>query len=85
MFERAAIAPGDRVLDIGCGVATTAIEIARRFAARVTAADISPLMLEHACASVRARGLDDRVTVEQADILDLPYATTASTWCWPRP
>ena len=35
------------MLDIGCGVTTTAIEVARRFAATVTAADISPLMLAH--------------------------------------
>ena len=30
-------ASGQRVLDIGCGVATTAIEAARRFGATVTA------------------------------------------------
>ena len=30
--------PGQRVLDFGCGVGTTAIEIARRFGAEVTAA-----------------------------------------------
>ena len=30
MFELAGLQPGQRVLDVGCGVATTAIEIARR-------------------------------------------------------
>jgi cyclopropane fatty-acyl-phospholipid synthase-like methyltransferase len=30
------------VLDVGCSVATTSIEIARRFNVRVTAAHISP-------------------------------------------
>jgi hypothetical protein len=32
---------GQDVLDPGCGVATTAIEVARRFGCRVTAVDIS--------------------------------------------
>jgi SAM-dependent methyltransferase len=65
-------APGQRVLDIGCGVATTAIEVARRFGITVTAAEISPLMLARRGNVTRA-GLSDRVAVEQADILNLPY------------
>ena len=61
------------MLDIGCGVATTAIEVARRFGATVTAADISPLMLVRARTNVARAGLTDRVSVEEADILALPY------------
>jgi SAM-dependent methyltransferase len=58
-----------RVLDVGCGVATTAIEIAHRHGAQVTAVDISPLMLERAEANARAAGLADLVTVTFGDIL----------------
>jgi len=43
LLLRAQITGSARVLDVGCGVATTAIEIARRHGARVTAVDISPL------------------------------------------
>ena len=53
------------MLDVGCGVGTTAIEIARRFRAHVTVIDISPLMLDRIRANVHAAGLEDRVTVEQ--------------------
>jgi SAM-dependent methyltransferase len=73
LLARARIGPDDRVLDVGCGVATTAVEIARRFGARVTAADVSPLMLERASVNVRSAGTDGRVTVEVADVLELPY------------
>ena len=73
LLERAAIVAGDRVLDVGCGVGTTAIEIARRCDASVVAADIAPLMLERAGANVRDAGVADRVTVEVGDILELPY------------
>jgi len=37
----AALAPGQQVLDIGCGVGTTAIAMAKRFMVAVTAADVS--------------------------------------------
>ena len=72
LLRRARITGSARVLDVGCGVATTAIEIARRHGARVTAADISPLMLERAEASVRAAGVADLVAVTSGDILKLP-------------
>jgi SAM-dependent methyltransferase len=73
LLRRARITGPDRVLDVGCGVATTAIQIARRHGARVAAADISPLMLERAQANARDAGLDGRVAVEEGDILDLRF------------
>jgi SAM-dependent methyltransferase len=73
LLERAQIRDSDQVLDVGCGVGTTAIEIARRHGADVTAADISPLMLERARANVRATGTEQQVSIHDADILCLPY------------
>jgi SAM-dependent methyltransferase len=62
-----------QVLDIGCGVGTTAIEIARRTGAQVIAADISSEMVARARRNVAAAGVEDRVRVENADICYLPY------------
>ncbi len=72
LLARAELGPGDRVLDIGCGVATTAIRIATRTGATVVAADISPLMRERAARNVRRAGAGG-VCVQTADILALPY------------
>ena len=69
LLGRAGITPTSRVLDVGCGVGTTAIEIAQRYGGRVTAVDISPLMLVRAAANVTAAGVADRVAVEEGDIL----------------
>ena len=77
LLRRAQITGSAKVLDVGCGVATTAIEIARRHGARVTAADISPLMLERAEANAHAAGVADLVTVTSADILALPFDDAA--------
>lgn len=73
LLDQAAITSDDLVLDVGCGVGTTAIEITRRFGATVVAADIAPVMLERATANVAGADLADRVTVEEGDILALPY------------
>lgn len=74
LLARAGITPASRVLDVGCGVASTPIRIARDSGAHVTAVDIEPLMLERAQANVRAAGLTDRVTVRHGDITALPFA-----------
>lgn len=73
LLARARITATSQVLDVGCGVATTAVEIARRFGAQVTAVDIAPLMLERAEANVRAAKMTDRVTVQPGDICALPF------------
>ena len=77
LLGRAGITPTSRVLDVGCGVGTTAIEIAQRYGGRVTAVDISPLMLVRAAANVTAAGVADRVAVEEGDILALSYPDDA--------
>jgi SAM-dependent methyltransferase len=74
LLSWAGVQRGERVLDIGCGVGTTAIRLAREQGAEVTAADISALMRERARANVAAAGLSEQVRVEEADILALPYA-----------
>lgn len=60
LLRWAGITEATRVLDVGCGVATTAVEIARRFGSTVTAVDIAPLMLERAAVNVAAAGMSDR-------------------------
>jgi len=74
LFERANLRLGQRVLDIGCGVATTAIAIAQRFCVEVTAADISPIMLARARANIHAAGIEGRINVEEGNITALRYA-----------
>lgn len=73
LLQRAGFQSGQRVLDVGCGVGTTAIEIARRFGANVMAIDISPLMLDRARTNVHRARLDEHVTVRHGDILALAF------------
>lgn len=79
LLAAAELRPEHDVLDIGCGVATTAVEIGRRFGSRVVAADISIDMRERATANVRRTGQADRVSVQGADICALPFPIRRST------
>lgn len=67
-LQAAALAPGDAVLDVGCGCGSTTLELARRVgpAGRATGIDVSRPMLELA----RRRAADDGVAnaaFEEAD------------------
>jgi SAM-dependent methyltransferase len=73
LFGLAHLKPGQKVLDVGCGVGTTAIQSARRFGVTVTAVDISPIMLERARSNVRRAKLEREIEVESGDILALRF------------
>ena len=73
LFSLAELTANDRVLDVGCGVGSTGIEIVRRFGSRVTISDKSQLMLSEARANVAAAGMTGGIDVDWGDIVDLPY------------
>jgi SAM-dependent methyltransferase len=73
LYKLSDLQPGMHVLEVGCGVGTTAIEVVRRFDCHVTAVDIDPFMVERAEDNVKAAGLTGRVTVAQGDIQSLNY------------
>jgi SAM-dependent methyltransferase len=74
MLDAAGLKPGDRVLDIGCGHATTTIDAARRVAPGGSAlgVDISNAMLRTASQRVAAAGLDN-VALLEADAQVQPF------------
>jgi ubiquinone/menaquinone biosynthesis C-methylase UbiE len=70
-FRRLGVAPGTRLLDVGCGAGQLAL-IAARAGAQVTGCDISTNWIEKARARAAAEGLE--VTFEEGDAESLPYA-----------
>jgi SAM-dependent methyltransferase len=61
LMEKAAFAPGEQVVDVGCGAGATSLEIARRVAPRgaVTGLDISPVLVETGRQRAAAASLDN--------------------------
>ncbi len=74
LLEICRIAPGQRVLDIGCGTGYTACFLAKTYQVDVTAADISPRVLTWAKKRIRAEGVSDKVTLLEADAHKLPFS-----------
>ena len=60
VYRLANISSGNHVLEVGCGVGTTAI-------------DIDDFMVESARARVAQAGLSDVITVQRGDILNIPF------------
>ncbi len=74
--RKLALAPGKRLLDIGCGWGGLACHAAQHFGADVHGVTLSQAQFDAATALVRRRRLADRVTLELRDYREL--AETAS-------
>ena len=82
-MERVGIAPGDRVLDVGCGTGETTVELARRVGpgGAVTGIDLSEPMLANA--RQRADGIGN-VTFRAADAQTARFEAGQFDVCFSR-
>ena len=73
LCERLPVAPGMRVLDLGCGKAMTSVYLAREFGARVWAVDLW-MDPDHNWRRAVEAGVGDRVCPMRAEAHALPFA-----------
>jgi SAM-dependent methyltransferase len=75
VLAAARLAPGDRVLDIGCGTGATVLDAAWAVGSsgRVVGVDVSAPLLDHARHRLAPFGLDERVTLIRADAQTHPF------------
>lgn len=73
MFQAGRFEPHHEVLEVGCGVGTTAIRLATEKGCRVSAIDIDPALVDRARRAVSRAGLSQQVHVQQGDALTLPF------------
>ncbi|MFI5315391.1 MAG: methyltransferase domain-containing protein [Myxococcota bacterium] len=74
LLEPARLAPGQVVVDYGCGPGGLAVELARRVApnGRVHGVDLNPVFLERAAARAAREGVESLVTWHRCDGDKLP-------------
>lgn len=79
-----ALPTGSRGLDAGCGIGLQALLLAEAVgpAGHVTGLDLSPEFLRCARGLVEEAGLSKRVTLQQGDVRDLPFADHSFDWAW---
>ncbi|MCU0896757.1 MAG: class I SAM-dependent methyltransferase [Burkholderiales bacterium] len=68
------LAPGERLLDIGCGWGALVRHAARRYGVSASGVTLSARQLEHAQARIAADGLGERCRVELCDYRDIHRA-----------
>jgi cyclopropane fatty-acyl-phospholipid synthase-like methyltransferase len=73
MEDRLRLRPGQRVLDVGCGVAEPAVQFARRTEVSITGITVSDGEIGEANRRIAAAGLRGRVSVEWADACAMPF------------
>lgn len=76
------LAPGAKVLDIGCGLGGPARFLAARHGSQVTGIDLSQSFIDVASMLTRRSGLSDQVTYRQANALDLPFDAESFDHGW---
>jgi SAM-dependent methyltransferase len=74
--------PGDRVLDIGCGLGGASRALAATFGCHVTGIDLTEEYARAAGELARWVGLEDRVAFRQGDALALPWGEASFDIAW---
>jgi SAM-dependent methyltransferase len=70
------------VLDAGCGVGGSSRYLAHTYGCRVEAIDLTPQLVEAAARLNKLCGIDDKISVHQGSVTDLPYEDRSFDLVW---
>jgi ubiquinone/menaquinone biosynthesis C-methylase UbiE len=82
LIERLELRPGQRMLDVGCGIGTPALRLAGTVEADITGVTINLGQAREANARAAAAGLSHRVRFDHADAMALPYPDASFDAAW---
>jgi len=82
LIDKIAIAPGQRALDIGCGVGKPALRLAHATGAEVVGISLNQAEVDQANDRARTHRLDGRVRFRYADALALPFTSESFDVVW---
>ncbi|TVL91240.1 methyltransferase domain-containing protein [Streptomyces sp. SAJ15] len=82
MIERLQVGPGDRVLDIGCGLGGPAIRLAQATGAEVVGISVSRKQVEKANELAEAAGVSGKVSFQHGDAMNLPFDDASFSAVW---
>jgi tocopherol O-methyltransferase len=82
LARAAALAPGSEVLDAGCGLGGSSRWLARELRCRVVGVTLSPVQAKRAQRKSRRAGLEERVSIRQADLETLAWPIESLDAVW---
>lgn len=83
LIEKEGLPPNARLLDIGCGPGMQTLELAKQPALdHITAVDLHEPFLQALQTRTAEAGLQDRITVQKANMRDLPFAPESFDVIW---
>ncbi|MEU5424827.1 methyltransferase domain-containing protein [Streptomyces olivoreticuli] len=82
LIKRLGVGPGDRVLDIGCGVGGPAVRLAAATGAEVVGINVSRKQVEKATELAGSAGVSDKVTFQHGDAMALPFEDASFDAVW---
>lgn len=85
MLELAEIKEGDVIYDLGCGDGRIVVTAAKKYGVKAYGFDINPERVKESRENVKKNGVEDLVTIKQADIfeLDLSEANVVTLYLLP--
>jgi tocopherol O-methyltransferase len=70
------------ILDVGCGIGGSSLELADRYGAAVIGITLSPVQRERASERARQAGASERVSFEVADAMAMPFESNRFDLVW---
>lgn len=82
VIDKLNVHSGQRLLDVGCGNGAPAVRMVRARDVDVVSIDIGAYQLQLAKERVQLERLDDRITVQYADVNDMPFEAESFDAAW---
>ena len=82
LADAAGLREGMRVLDAGCGAGGPALVLASQYGCSVTGVDLTPEFCRLAELFAERTALSDRVTIVEANVLELPFEDASFDAVW---
>ncbi|MBA0052337.1 class I SAM-dependent methyltransferase [Streptomyces sp. AJS327] len=82
LIDTIELAPGARLLDVGCGTGGPAVRLAERSGGRVTGINVSEVQLAECAQRARAAGLTERLRFAYGNAMDLRYPDASFDAAW---